>query len=73
MECSIECRYEEDYGVIAYCSDSSLADDFDDFLTEELYVFYEVRFLEGTTEFFFGKASCVESVSRIVKLFTLRH
>ncbi|NQY19682.1 hypothetical protein [Alteromonas sp.] len=73
MEKSIETKYEEEFGVVAYCEDSDLADKFDDFLTESLYVFYEMKFLENKTEYYFGKASCQEAVNKIIDSFLAKN
>lgn len=66
----ISIELNDEYGVIIRCSDKNLADELDDFLTENYYILYEFNLSEpGTTLFYFGKASSLENVQAIYGVF----
>ena len=59
----------KEYGVILKINDIELADDFDDFLSEDCYVFSQMKLETDCVYFYFGQASNVEKVKHLVKKF----
>ena len=59
-----------EHGVAVKIADPDLADQFDDFLTEHCYVFFEVRFEEPGVRFFFGQAGSVAKVQDLLEKFS---
>lgn len=59
-------RQDEKYGAILIIDCDDVADLFDDFLSEQCYVFYDVRESGGIMEFLFGEAACMEKVQELV-------
>ena len=60
-------------GVSIVVEDDELADLFDDFLTEEIYVLYNVRDKDGKQEFLFGNAASETKLSEIIDAFLEEH
>jgi hypothetical protein len=56
-------------GISILVEDDELADSFDDFLTEEMYVLYNLRERDGKQEFLFGNAASEIKLSRIIDAF----
>jgi hypothetical protein len=66
----VDIYLSDDYGVVIKCFDKNMADDLDDFITENYYVFYENNFSEnGVVSFYFGQASSIEKVTAIYAAF----
>lgn len=60
-------------GISIVVEDDELADLFDDFLTEEIYVLYNVRDNDGKQEFLFGNAASETKLSEIIDIFLAEH
>lgn len=58
-----------EHGVMLTCFDLELADQFEDFLTEDCFVFFNTK--QGVQEvaFFFGQASSEQKVSALYERF----
>lgn len=70
MESLFDIKESEKYGVVLTVRDAELADNFDDYITEQCYILYEIKFYERHVEFYFGQASCIEKVNYIVESYT---
>lgn len=57
------------YGVMLSTDDEVFADKLDDFLSEDVYVLYDLKSRPGSYEFYFGLASSLSSVENIVMQF----
>lgn len=60
-------------GVVLECSDVELADEFDDYISIDRYVLYNLKLDDKTTFFYFGQASCIEKVKTILQDFLRRN
>lgn len=60
---------EPTYGVVLRCTDAELADQFEDFLSEKNFVLFNTKFRETEVVFYFGQASSVDAVRRLVERF----
>jgi hypothetical protein len=62
---------EEDkkFGILVRCSDAEAADRFEDFLSEQNYILFHVKFEGPGVAFYFGQASCLEKIDAIIKAF----
>ncbi len=58
-----------DHGGVLRINDVELADQFDDFLNEELYVLTELKLEVDCVYFYFGQASCIEKIRSLVEKF----
>lgn len=65
-------KLDSKYGVILRIDCDNLADELDDFLAENYYIFYEQRHNNEAVEFIFGFASSVERVNMLLEAFTLK-
>jgi len=59
----------EDYGALLKVSDVEIADELDDFLTEECYVFFEQKLESDYVEIYFGQASSSDKVNNLLRKF----
>ncbi|MCU0972484.1 MAG: hypothetical protein MUF80_00765 [Burkholderiales bacterium] len=57
------------YGVVLRCTDAELADQFEDFLSEKNFVLFNTKFQEADVLFYFGQASSLDAVRRLVERF----
>jgi hypothetical protein len=64
-------RIEEEptYGVVIRCIDVEVADRFEDFLSERKYVLFNVKFEGPEVLFFFGQASSIDRVQKLLSQF----
>ncbi len=69
MDTRFEISETKDHGVILRISDAELADEFDDFVNEDCYVFSELKFESDCVYFYFGQASCIEKTKDLVERF----
>ena len=60
------------YGVVLTIQDPNLADEVDDYLTENYYVFYDLRPSEEGMEFFFGQVSSIKKVEELIAIYRAR-
>ena len=56
-------------GVVLRCADAELADQFEDFLSEKNFVLFNTKFQESEVLFYFGQASSLDAVKRLVERF----
>jgi hypothetical protein len=56
---------EEGYGCVVIINQLD-ADEFEDFLTEKRYVLFNLKIMGDNVKFFFGEASCLDSVSLLI-------
>ncbi len=61
--------YTDEYGASLRVNDEEYADEINDFLVEKCYVYFSQKFTDEYVEFYFGQASNVESVRRLMKRF----
>ena len=66
-------HHDDKYGVVLTIQDSNVADELDDFLTENHYVFYDLRPHTASTEFYFGQASSIDKVEEMVAAYQVRN
>lgn len=69
MDKRFEITESIEHGVILSIHDIELADEFDDFVNEECYVFSDIKFESNNVHFYFGQASSIEKVGLLVKSF----
>ena len=64
-------RIEEqpEYGMVIRCADPEAADRFEDFLTERNYVLFNTKFSSSEVLFFFGQASSLDQLQKILSTF----
>jgi hypothetical protein len=60
---------EPAFGVVLRCTDAELADLFEDFLSEKTFVLFKTKFQEAEVLFYFGEASSLDAVRRLVERF----
>lgn len=70
---SVDSRFQVDeeptYGVVLRCTDAELADQFEDFLSEKNFVLFNTKFQEAEVLFYFGQASSLDAVRKLVERF----
>jgi hypothetical protein len=70
---SVESKFQVDddpkYGVVLRCTDAEVADQFEDFLSEQNFVLFNTKFQEGEVLFYFGQASSASAVEQLLKRF----
>jgi hypothetical protein len=71
MSAIFEISENNDYGVIIVVNDVEIADEFDDFLNEDCYVFSEVKFEADKVIFYFGQAGSTEKARVLVEKFNM--
>lgn len=59
----------DSYGPSVLVDDEELADLFDDFLSEKIFVLFNIRDKDSKKEFLFGKAASEENLWKLVDLF----
>lgn len=69
MNKKFEISETKEHGGVLRINDAELADEFDDFVNEDCYVFTEVKFKAECVCFYFGQASCVEKIRDLVERF----
>lgn len=69
MKNKLNISESKEYGVILEIFDIELADQFDDFLNGNCYVFSELKFKSDYVTFYFGQASCIEAVNNLLERF----
>ncbi len=69
MDTRFEISETKEHGVVLRINDAELADEFDDFINEDCYVFSELKFETGCVYFYFGQAGCIEKVRDLVEKF----
>ena len=57
---------EPNHGIIVVINNELEADEFDDYLTEERYIKYDLRSDNDKTSFFFGEGSNENSIKKII-------
>jgi len=70
MSAEVEVFETSEHGTVLRCRDTELADQFEDYLTEQCYVLFSTRFESTATSFFFGQASSVATVRELFDRFT---
>lgn len=66
-----EISESKEYGVILKINDTELADEFDDYLTENSPISYSLKFSESNVEFFLGRFVDVEHIQNLVTKFLI--
>lgn len=61
----------DDYGAVLICKDFDIADDLEDFLTEDCFVFFNIKIASDNVLIYFGQASSVERVRALYDRFIL--
>ncbi len=69
MDTRFEISETKEHGVILIINDAELADEFDDFVNEDCYVFSELKFESDRVYFYFGQAGCIEKIRDLVEKF----
>lgn len=69
MDTTFKISESKEYGIILTIFDTEQADEFDDYLNENCYVFSELSFKSDRVNFYFGQVSCVEAVRDLVMKF----
>ena len=69
IDCGVEFTEVPEYGVVLKCSSVEIADKFEDYLTENCYVFFNVRMYEEYVLFYFGQASSISKVKLLYDYF----
>ncbi len=69
MDTRFEISETKEHGVVLKINDAELADEFDDFVNEDCYVFSELKFESDRVYFYFGQAACTEKVRDLVERF----
>jgi len=59
-------RETEKHGVFLRINDLDIGDEFDDYLSEEVYVLFNLSLHDDYVEFSFGKAASVSKVKQLV-------
>ena len=57
------------YGICIEFENTDISDEFEDFITERLYVLFDTVFSDSKTIFYFGQAGCAEEVKKIAEAF----
>jgi hypothetical protein len=66
----VEILETDEYGVVLRCRDIEVADKFEDFLTEQRFVLFNIRPEDGNISFFFGQASVPARVQELYEQFS---
>lgn len=69
MDIRFEISETREHGGILRINDVDLADEFDDFISENCYVFTELKFEIECVYFYFGQASSAEKIKSLVEIF----
>ncbi len=69
MDARFEISETKEHGGVLRIADAELADEFDDFVNEDCYVFTELKFEADCAYFYFGQASCKEKIRDLVERF----
>jgi len=69
MDARFQISETKEHGCVLRINDAELADQFDDFVTEDCYIFTELKFETDCIYFYFGQASCVEKIRDLVESF----
>ena len=69
MDTRFEISETKEHGCVLRINDVELADEFDDFINEDCYVFTELKFETACVYFYFGQAGCKEKVRDLVERF----
>ncbi len=72
MDTRFEIYETKDHGVILRINDTELADEFDDFVNKDCYIFSELKFESNCVHIYFGQAGCMEKVRDLVEKFVSR-
>lgn len=61
-------RIDDDqrYGVVVRCTDTEIADEFEDYLAEQGYVLFNIKFEDPDVVFYFGQASSRDVVEALL-------
>ena len=70
MTFNYEVRTDHEYGVVLTIFDSEIADEADDYFSENFYLFYDARESESKVEFFFGEVASEEAVRNLLISFS---
>lgn len=54
-----------DYGVILQCNDVDMADQIEDFFTEQCFVLFKIKIEPERIQFLFGQASSLKKVTEL--------
>lgn len=60
---------DSEVGLSVIVEDDDLADLFDDFLTEDVFVLYNIRDNSGKQEFLFGKVASDTKLMKLIDMF----
>ena len=72
MDSGFELLESKKYGAVLRVDDVEVANEFEDFLTEKHYVFFDVGFEDNNSElFYFGQAACVEKIDGLLEEFLI--
>ena len=69
MDKRFEITESKDHGGILRINGVELADQFDDFVNEDCYIFTELKFENDCVYFYFGQASSIEKIRELVDRF----
>ncbi|MEE9343734.1 MAG: hypothetical protein V3V12_08895 [Gammaproteobacteria bacterium] len=69
MDTRFEISETKEHGAILRINDAELADEFDDFINEDCYVFTELKFETDCVCFYFGQAGCIEKIRDLIERF----
>jgi len=69
MDTRFEISETKEHGGVLRINDAELADEFDDFVNQDCYVFTELKFEADCVYFYFGQASCIEKIRDLVERF----
>ena len=69
MDARFEISETKEHGGVLRINDAELADQFDDFVNEDCYVFTELKFETDYVYFYFGEASCIDKIRDLVERF----
>jgi hypothetical protein len=58
-----------DMGVVLLCKSVEIADSLEDFLTEQCFVFFNIKPQDETVSFYFGQASSLDKVCALYERF----
>lgn len=60
---------DPDYGTLVRCVDADSADQFEDYLSEQCYVPFDIKFDGVDTVFYFGQASSRKALEELIARF----
>lgn len=63
---------ETEFGLALTISDLDLADEFDDFLSADVYVLYNQKLDSQETTFYFGQVACTDKLKEIYDMFVVQ-